>query len=167
MGGGSHPTFGFNKGEAPKDRKAAIGRFKKEYSKYIPKNLNEEISFQVADWKFNADRSPTDLLLYTGGFLGEGTEGRKKANASASYDDLYNEHKAEIEEMAKSPEFKDKLMNAKMELYLSPKMKEKYPDPEVLKEGLRTVWGKRIGYTPEEIDSWIESNFDNIYNESY
>ncbi len=26
---------------------------------------------------------------------------------------------------------------------------------------------KRIGYTPEEIDSWIESNFDNIYNESY
>ncbi len=54
-----------------------------------------------------------------------------------------------------------------MELYLSPKMKEKYPDPEDLKEGLRTVWGKRTGYTPEEINSWIESNFDNIYNESY
>jgi hypothetical protein len=167
----AHDSYGFNTGTAPKNSEEAQERFAKEYGADMVDGLDDEILFQTIDWKFNANRSGKHLLLYAAGKLGDGIEARGNINKNinmtdADMDKLFEENKEEIIKISKDPAFKDKIMQAKMELYLSPKMKKEY-SKEKLKKGLKNVWGKRIGYSDEEIDTWISTNFDNIYNENY
>jgi hypothetical protein len=123
------------------------------------------------DWNFNADRSPIDLLVYATGFAGEGADGRSKTNKSKNLNDLFEANKDEIMKQVSKPGFKDKLINAKMELYMAPAMlKERGKgglySKEELKKGLQKQWGPRMGLSEKEINKWIKKNFDTLYDES-
>ena len=167
----AHPNFGFNSPGKVKDKKAAIQKLVNEYGNQFVEGLPEEILFQTVDWNFNADRSPIDLLVYATGFAGEGADGRSKTNKSKNLNDLFEANKDEIMKQVSKPGFKDKLINAKMELYMAPAMlKERGKgglySKEELKKGLQKQWGPRMGLSEKEINKWIKKNFDTLYDES-
>ena len=102
------------KSGAPLTREGALQIFEEEYVSKVPSEYPEIIKEQLVDWKFNAGRSITDLLLVADGTLTE-----EEAKEDKIFTEEWNREKARIEKGIKEnpEEWKAKIKEAKRKMY--------------------------------------------------